>query len=110
MKAIDIAITEDSTPATILAQYIRGKDFTDEQMSEIYDLCKQFVCQYRITHYVSSISLGASMYQVLSEEEYVKRIGSSGSVGFEAVAKSAVKTTITNRFFKRTSMKYEIGK
>lgn len=42
---------------------------------------------FRITHYVSAIELGAAEYHVMSEEEYVTRVGMGGSFGFEAVAK-----------------------
>ena len=86
-----------------------AEDFNENKMKEIYLYSRQFVQQYRITHYVSSISLGASSYHVLSEEEYVKKIGSTGSIGLESVAKSALKAKTSKMLFKSSSVKHEIG-
>ncbi len=104
----NISADFQKTPVTHLYEYVT-KDFKKEKMYETYKYCKQFVNEFRITHYVNSISLGASSYYVLSEEEYVKKVGSSGSLGLEAVATSALKASRVNRWLKRSSMSHEIG-
>ena len=102
-------ITRNRQPVKELADYVQRPEFDDKKMYEIYTHCRDFVKKYQITHYVSSISLGASSYQLLSEEEYVKKVGSSGSVGLETVAKSTLKATKTNGVFKKSTVTKEIG-
>ena len=86
-----------------------AEDFNENKMEEIYLYSRQFVQQYRITHYVSSISLGASSYHVLSEEEYVRKVGGTGTIGLEAVANSALKANTSKKLSKSSSVKHEIG-
>ena len=114
LKAIEqsganTGITRNGQPVKELADYVRGPEFDDEKIYEIYTHCRDFVKKYHITHYVSSISLGASSYQLFSTKEYKKKVESSASVKLETVAESTLKGTKTNRLFGKSSVIKEIG-
>ena len=48
---------------------------------------------FRITHYVSSIEMGAAEYRVLTEQEYFSKVGLSGSFGLEKLVNAAFSST-----------------
>lgn len=48
--------------------------------NEVIEYCSKFIAHFHITHYVSSIQLGASEYDVLTESEIAKRLGSEGQM------------------------------
>ena len=72
--------------------------------------CSKFIEKYSITHYVSGIDLGASQYQVISEEQYVKEFGVKNSLEILKVVNQVVsfksKSTKKARFSRLT----EIGR
>ena len=53
---------------------------------ELSRYCTQFVVDFRITHYVSSIQLGASGYEVVSESKIARKLGLGGRAGVEKIA------------------------
>ena len=54
--------------------------------------CKELIQGLRITHYVSSMKLGAVEYRVISEGEYNKKLAKGGAFGLDALVESFVKT------------------
>lgn len=54
--------------------------------------CKELIRGLRITHYVSSMKLGALEYRVISDGEYNKKLAKGGAFGLDAVVESCVKT------------------
>ena len=54
--------------------------------------CKELVQGLRITHYVTSMKLGAVEYRVISEGEYNKKLAKGGAFGLDALVESFVKT------------------
>ena len=59
------------------------------ELKILADGCREFVNHFRITHYVSSIDIGAAEYYVLTEEEYLSKVGTSGSFGIEKLVNAA---------------------
>ena len=95
------------TPVVSIGKFIQ--ECTHDERKEIVEDCKDFVYNFRVTHYVSAIELGAAEYRVMSEEEYKTRVGMGGSFGFEAVANAAVKETVQWKKTKKTSDLKRIG-
>ena len=56
--------------------------------------CGEFVDHFTITHYVSSLELGASRYRVMSEDDFQLQVGTKGSVGVEQMASVAVEQKV----------------
>ena len=71
--------------------------------------CREFVKHFRITHYVSSLQLGASEYRVMSEEDFQMQVGAKGSVGVEKMASVAVEQKVGFFKKKRSSEATKIG-
>ena len=69
-----------------------------------------FVTHFRITHYVSSIELGATEYRVFSETDYNSSIGAGGSLAIEKLANLSISHKSTSRKLKRASDVKTIGK
>ena len=66
------------------------KDWTDKKMKDddrikLDTACKEFAKTFGITHFVSSITLGAMKYLTRSEEVYQTMIKSSGGLGVSNV-------------------------
>ena len=63
-----------------------------ETLKKMYDMCLEFVRTFHVTHYVSSVDLGALEYSVITEEDYSREIGLAGSLGLEDVVAAVLKT------------------
>lgn len=61
-------------------------DTPEHQQKKIAEYCAQFLAQFRITHYVSSIQLGASGYKVVAKREAVKSHKIRNSVRVDKIA------------------------
>lgn len=87
--AEELEPTDD--PTEVLATFVA--DWTGE-VPKVKQLvgqkCREFINFFCITHYVSSIELGASKYRVMSEEEYQTQMGVKGNLGIEQMASVAV--------------------
>jgi hypothetical protein len=83
---------EESDPTQALATFVA--EWPSDSVADVKRLvgqkCREFVKHFTITHYVSSIELGASRYRVMSEEEYQTQMGLKGSLGVEQMASAAV--------------------
>ena len=71
---------------------------------------KRFVDRYRITHYVSSISLGASTFTVQSESEYNKLASVGGNIGVQQIAQAKVSTSYVEKMMKKSKNVQKVGK
>lgn len=94
------------------------KDFTSScvdmlkglEISAVEKLFKGFVHRYRVTHYVSSISLGASKFTVQSESAYNKGASVSGEIGVQQVAQAKVSASYVENMIKKSKNVQRIGK
>ena len=66
------------------------KRFDNYTIKELTEFCYKFVKTFSVTHYVHSLELGASHYRVMSEEEYITKIRSQGSLGAAQIANIAI--------------------
>lgn len=66
--------------------------------------CKELIHGLRITHYVSSMKLGALEYRVVSEGEFQKQLAKGGAFGLDAAVEFCVKTP--KRQSKRDTRKF----
>ena len=57
---------------------------------ECFDLCYKFVSTFSVTHYVHSLELGASLYRVMSLEEYSTKFSSKAKLGVGQLADIAI--------------------
>lgn len=81
----------DSDPTEALAMFIaEWPGHVGGVKRVVAQKCREFIDNFCITHYVSSIELGAARYRVLSEEEYQTQMGLKGSLGVEQMASVAV--------------------
>ena len=95
-------------PLSVMSRfvYIANKE---ERKKIIHD-CYDFVTQFRVTHYVSSIELGASEYRVLSEKEYNSTISAGGSLAVEQIANVAASHSRAVKKLQKSSSTRTIGK
>ena len=95
-------------PLADIAEYLKTAS-TDDKKS-VFNDCTSFVRHFRITHYVSAIQLGAAEYRVLSENEYYKKVSTSGTFGLEAVAKFVASESYSKKSKVKASDTRQIGK
>ena len=69
------------------------KDLSISDDEKIVKYCTRFISEFRITHYVSSIQLGASGYEVLTQSNLSRKLGIGGNVGVEKIATSRASIT-----------------
>lgn len=82
----------------------------EEEKKKIIHDCYDFVTHFRVTHYVSSIELGATEYRVFSETDFNSRIGAGGSLAVEKLANLSVSHKRSSRKLKKASDVKTIGK
>ena len=104
-------VMNDSLPNDSLSVFSRFVyDSNEEERKKILHDCYDFVTHFRITHYVSSIELGATEYRVFSETDYNSSIGAGGSLAIEKLANLSISHKSTSRKLKRASDVKTIGK
>lgn len=66
---------------TNLKTYLNSKDLHDEnEANKIVEMCTDFVRSFGVTHYVNSITLGASEHSVMTKAEYARSRMAAASV------------------------------
>ena len=95
-------------PIADIAEYL--KTASKEEKKSVFADCTSFVRHFRITHYVSGIQLGAAQYRVLSENEYYRKVSSSGTFGLEAIAKFVGSESYSKKSKVKASDTRQIGK
>ena len=95
-------------PLSVMSRFIYISN--EEEKKKIIHDCYEFVKQFRVTHYVSSIELGATEYRVFSETDYTSKIGAGGSLAVEKLANLSVSHTTSSRKLRKASDVKTIGK
>ena len=72
--------------------------------------CRQFVNHFDVTHYVSGIDLGASQYEVLSEEKYQEELGLKNKLEILQLVSIATESRRKSIRGKKSSRTTEIGR
>jgi len=101
-------VTEMADPLSVLSDFLQISNI--EEKKQIVQDCSDFVSHFRITHYVSSIELGAAEYRVFSETEHTKRLGAGGAFGLEQLADVSVSETSAWKKTKKASNLRRIGR
>ena len=70
----------------------------------------EFVEDHRITHYVSSITLGASSFIVTNESELKKQVSTRTKAGYQSIAQAGVSTSFTDKLMKKNENVQNVGK
>ena len=81
----------DKTATAVFKEWFENNKHA-ETLKKMYDMCLEFVRTFHVTHYVSSVDLGALEYSVITEEDYSREIGLAGSFGLEDVVAAVLKT------------------
>ena len=76
---------------------------------QMIEYCMKFITQFRITHYVSSIQLGASGYEVLTQSKLSRKLGIGSNIGVEKIASGSVSTTHSKSHSHKASNVRRIG-
>ena len=71
--------------------------------------CRTFMFEFGVTHYVSSIQLGAMKYSVQSRQTLKINKGVGGNIGVGSKASASASTDITSESSQSTSREQEIG-
>ena len=79
----------DSSTAK-LAKYLEKNAENDTVIENVDNDCLTFLKHVGVTHYISSIRLGAMRFRVLTSTEYSKKARVKGSMGVEGVAKASL--------------------
>lgn len=78
-------------------------DTPEIQCKQVAEYCAQFLAQFRITHYVSSIQLGASGYKVVARSEAAKSQKIRNSIRVDKIAAGKATSTPSKLRAKRNS-------
>ncbi len=89
-------------------------DYTSKASKEerkiILGDCDNFIRFFGITHYVSSITLGAMEYQVLTEEDYDNLVSMGANISAMSMATVGGKVSSKRSQSKKTNLTHQIGK
>ena len=75
----------------------------------IAEICNNFISQYKVTHYVSSIQLGACGYEVITESRKGHRFGAGSHIGVQKIAAGSASGTHSKSHHKKTTDVRKIG-
>lgn len=103
---IDTNLSMD--PTSVFCRFVYASN--EEEKRKIIHDCYDFVQHFRITHYVSSIELGAVEYRVFSETDFNSTIGAGGALAVEKLVSLSFSHKRTTRKFKKASDVKTIGK
>lgn len=76
---------------------------------KVVEYCGAFISQFLITHYVSSIQLGASGYEVITESKIARRLRMQSHLGVEKIPAGSVASTHSRSTGSNTSNLKRIG-
>ena len=77
--------------------------------SKIAEICSKFISQYKVTHYVSSIQLGASGYEVITESRKGRKFGAGTHIGVQKIAAGSASGSHSKNHHKKTTDVRKIG-
>ena len=102
------AISGSEKPLEELAHILKHGSRADFKLIAKY--CDAFVNNFRITHYVNAIELGAAEYRILTEEEYQTALGVAGSFGIDKLASVVTRQDFSIKKKKHASDLKQIGR
>ena len=106
----DIRKIKGKTPLERLAAYvIEIPGVTSEAQLALTEACRTFMFEFGITHYVSSIQLGALKYSVVSRQTLTTDKGIGGNIGVSSKASASASTEVITENSQSTSREQEIG-
>lgn len=97
-----------SKPTSELADFI--SDSNEQQKKLVLLYCYQFVRHFKITHYVSTIDIGALEYTVSTETEFNMTIGGGGSLDPKKIVSLSAGSSRTSKSGQRALEVKRIGK
>ena len=100
--------TRVSSSPTSLADFISSSD--EEQKKLVLLYCYQFVRHFKITHYISTIDIGALEYTVSTETEFNMTIGGGGSLDPKKIVSLSAGSSRTSKSGQRALEVKRIGK
>ena len=101
-------LSDNDDSCEVLATFIAEWPGNVKEIKQmIGQKCREFINHFCITHYVSSLELGASQYRVMTEEDYQTQIGMKGSLGIEQMASVSTEQKLS---FGRRSKSSELTK
>ena len=75
---------------TDLTNYVLSHKDKKQLRKTIIEHCRAFIDHFRVTHYVSSIDLGAAKYTVLTKTQYSNLVKATSGVGMEHIVDVAM--------------------
>ena len=69
-------------PLPELSEYVSTLPSDEARDKLLQHQCLRFIQEFRVTHFITSIDLGAKVYQVFREADFAKQFGSSANIGF----------------------------
>lgn len=82
--------TDDSNYADQLTKLLNSNKSLVRVDNEIKAGSKEIIQALRVTHYVSSIRLGATEYRIMSDGEYHRQLAQGGAFGLDTLAECAM--------------------
>ena len=82
---------DEASPAVEFHKWFKPSEHADRK-DDIKKHCYDFVSFFHVTHYVSALELGALEYSVMTEEDYLRKVGAEGSFGLEKVVSATLKS------------------
>ena len=102
--ALQMAKLKEERPHESLILQFKQLSIRDKE--KIVEYCTKFINQFRVTHYVSSIQLGASGYEVLTQNKLSRKLGIGGHIGVEKIASGDLSATYSkNRSHKASNIR-----
>ena len=105
-------LDKDTDSEDKLDKYILEGDANIAELSsdQRLSLCYKFVKHYHATHYVSSITLGASRFIMTSESDYIEKVSAKGKAGYQSIAQAGASASFVNKLLKKHEEKHCVGK
>lgn len=102
-----VELSNCDSPTDQLAKLLHAKALQRVE-DEVSKGCKELIEGLRVTHYISSIKLGAAQYCVMSDGEYHKKMARAGAFGLDAIVES-ITTPQSPSSSKKTSNTRQLG-
>ena len=98
----------EKAATSLLHDYIQGAN--KDAVSAVIDDCAEFVQSFSVTHYVSSVILGATEHTVMAKLRHTKIAREGSSVSLSQLASAQQKFTFQSMFSKSATSTWMLGK
>ena len=98
----------EKSAISLLADYMQNS--SKDEVTMIVEDCSDFVNSFGVTHYVSSITLGASEHAVESKSKRTRTVKQGSSVSIPMIASAEESSSVKSKFSKSTSRTQYLGK